>query len=589
MRTRLVLLAATLCLLIPAVSCALDLRVGAPAGPRVAAAQALAARLATVSPLTVIPLANDATALEALDGLALVRATSARQAFAGTGRFDKPHANLRTVAVLGSEVVHLWARPDLHELASLRGKPVAMADGAADTVRTVLALAGVGLPELKITPAPDPVQAARDGRIQAWLAVDLPASPTALALAQLGWRPLALGAAAQDELRFEGWPLQRTTAQAYAWPGVSPQAEVITVPQVLIASESVPRALVEDAVDLLFPTLDSPAGSVALLQDANRTTAAKPVPAPLHPGAAASYTRAGPLDRPIDVQVTLWMLAVSDVDVARGLFDADLTLELRWQDARLDTTLRPFEIMNATEVQADPYGYTSHGAWHAMNWRVHAKMRATFDLHRYPLDQQRLTVELEHPLLTYDELVFHCETRFGSPEVNLRKDRLGPGFALPDWKLLGVHSEEAKTTYGPGEHFSRYRFVLTVERALLPFFVRELAPILIMVLIALAGSLVPAEKIDAKLLLTVLALLVAVELQAGQAERAATVGYATLTDFAYLFAYLSISVAVLQSIIEYRLHARDRDDLAIRARNWGAVVTTLAFVLPMIWVSIARL
>lgn len=583
------LLLAFVVTLLPTLAHALDLRVGTPVGPRVAAARALADRLAGVTPLAVVPLASDATALENLDGFALVRATSARQAFAGTGRYDKPHPTLRTVAVLGREVVHLWAAPRHRDLTSLRGQPVAVLEGSADTLRALFSLAGVGFPELQVIAVPDPLQAARAGTIQAWLAVDLPTSATAVALAQLGWRPVSLGAAGLDELRFEGWPFQRTTAQTFAWPGVPKDTEVITVPQVLIASESVPRALVEDAVDTLFPPLAGPAPSVPLLEEATRTTAAKPVPAPLHPGAAASYTRAGPLDRPIDVQVTVWMLAVSDVDVARGLFDADLTLELRWQDARLDTTLRPFEVMNATEVQADPYGYSTHGEWHAMNWRVHAKVRAAFDLHRYPFDQQRLTVELEHPLLTYDELVYHCETRFGSPEVDLRKDRLGPGFELPDWKLVGVQSEEARTTYGPGEHFSRYRFVLTVERALLPFFVRELAPILLMVLIALAGSLVPAEKIDAKLLLTVLALLVAVELQAGQAERAATVGYATLSDYSYLFAYLSISVAVLQSIVEYRLHARERDDLAVRARNWGAVATVLAFAVPMLWVTIARL
>lgn len=563
---------------------ALELRVGAVQGPRHDAAVALRDKLAAVTALQVTPHSDDAQALNGLTGLALVRASSAREAYEGTGRFDKPHETLRTVAILGREVVYLMAKADRTDLAALRGRPVAVAPTDADTLRSLLAMGGVGLADLRLAPG-DPLAAAQAGTVDAWLAMDLPGSATAVALAALGWRSLALDAKTKAKITTAGWPFQLVKAAELHMSGPV-DGDVVALPSVLVAEASVPRALVEDAVDALFPSGEGAAGIAPLLSDARRATAAQPVPTALHPGAAAAYSRAGPLTGPIQVQVTLWILDVSGIDIGQGTFDADVTMELRWQDARLDVaTLRPFELINGADMRLEPYGYASHGAWHALNWRVHARLRSAFDLHRYPLDQQRLTIELEHPLLTADELVYHCETRFGSPDVNLRRDRLGPDFHLPNWRLTGVHSEETKVMYGPGEEFSRYSFVLTIERALLPFLVRELWPILLMVLVGLAASLVPSEKIDAKLLLTVLALLVAVELQVAHDEQSPHVGYPTLTEYLFLFAYLSIAIGVLTAIVEYRLHDRGRDAAAIRLRRWGALASALAFAVPSIVVA----
>ncbi len=558
---------------------ALELRVGAFDGPRHAAAVALRDKLAPLTTLQVAPTADDAMALRDLTGFALVRASSAREAYEGKGRFDKPQETLRTVALLGREVVYLMAKADRTDLAALRGRPVAVAPTDADTLRSLLAKGKVGLAELR-TVTVDPLAAAQAGSIDAWLAVDLPGSATAAALAARGWHALELSAETKDRIGIEGWPFQLVKAADLHMPEPA-NRDVVALASVLVADASVPRALVEDLVDALFPTGAAEAGNVPLLSDAHRKSAAQPVPTALHPGAAASYSRAGPLTGPIQVQVTLWILDVSDIDIGRGTFDADVTLELRWQDARLDvTTLRPFEFINASDVHVEPYGYASHGAWHALNWRIHARLRSAFDVHKYPLDQQRLTIALEHPLQTADELVYRCETRFGSPDVNLRRDRLGPDFHLPDWRLTRVHTEEGNVNYGPSEEFSRYSFVLTIERALLPFLVRDLWPILLMVLVGLAASLVPSEKIDAKLLLTVLALLVAVELQVAHDEQAPHVGYPTLTEYLFLFAYLSIAIAVLTAIVEYRLHDQGRDPAAIRLRKWGALASTLAFLVP---------
>lgn len=574
--------------LLLAATSALGLELRVPKGDPalLAAAEAIAAKVGPKVPLQVQVVADDAAAL-GKDGFALVRATAAQQAYAGGGRQDTALKSLRTVAVLGREVLHAWAKPERHDWKSLRGRPTALAEHDTPALRTVLEFAHLGMPELAATETADVVAAAKAGQIDAWLAVGLPDSPTAAALAALGWQRLQLRPEDRLEILDEGWPLQVVPGTEV---GMRDSQDVIALPVVLVCHDKVARAVVEDLVDLLLPATQATVGTVPLLRDASRKLAAKPVPTLLHAGAAASYVRLGPLDGPIEMQVTIWLLDVGAIDVAHNTFDADFALELRWQDARLDVeSVLPFEIMNEVELKVTPFGYESHGMWHSLNWRVQGKLRSHFDLMRFPFDRQRLAVEIEHPLRTTDELVYRCETRFGSPHVNLRKDRLGPDLQFGAWRFASVATEEVTMTYGQDEAFSRYRFVVTVQRALLPYFVEVIGPLLLLLVLAWSASLIPHEKIDAKLLLTVLALVVVVELQVAGAERAPNVDYPTFNEYLYLFTYLSIAVTVGQAILEYRLHSAGNDSAADKVGWRGIVASVAVFALPMTVILVSRL
>ena len=581
-------------LLMPALAQGHELRVPGGDFSLMATARAVAQKVRKHAELTVTLLADERAALRPKTDCALVRATAARQAFEGTDRYDAAHASLRTVAILGKQVIHALARPERATWPQIKDRPVVLRTGDAETLRAVLGFADLGLAAVVPVATDDPLAAARAGQVDAWFEVSLADSPTAAALLAMGWKPLTFKPEQQLALLDKGWPLEMTKREALQMAGAG---EVLTVPVALVCDASVPRAVIEDVVDALFAPVDAlavgadpTAVTAPLLAQASRKTAALPVPTALHAGAAASYERYGPLNGPIEVQVTLWMLDISAIDVAHHTFDADFTIELRWQDARLDVdTVQPFEIMNASEFHPTAYYYVSMGKWHTKNWRVQAKLRGHFDLSRFPFDRQRLTVDLEHPLLSAEELVYRCETRFGSQHVDLRRDRLGPDLVFGAWKFAKVSTEEITSTYGQDENYSRYRFVIDVERSLLPFLVQVVGPMLLLLLMAWSASWIPHEKIDAKLLLTVLALVVAVELQVAAAEHAGELSYPTLTEYLYLFTYLSIALAVVQSIIEYRLHDQGDDPAALRLRNRGRVLSILVFVLPTLVVLVGRL
>lgn len=523
------------------------------------------------------------------DGVAIVRADLARAAWLGTGRFDQPHKDLRALAVLHQAYLAVLAGPAVAALSDLRGKRLALglaATGDREALMVLLEQAGVARTDLTLRPLADPWAAVAAGEADAVFAVAAPgdASVTAALASGLHW----VGLPAAKTLPESAWPFASASVDASIFKGLGVQVATLSIGHVLVGRDSLPRLEADELVEALWADANElQTGPLAALGLA-RAQAAMPSPVPLHSGAADAYARGGPLDKPIDVRVTVWIIDIGNIDVQKGTYDFDATLEFRWLDPRLSPSdAQPFEVMNAQAVEVTPNGYAPHGPWHSLNWRLHGTARAHFDLHRYPFDLQRFELSFEHPLMQTGELVLHCETRW-HPEagLDLQKHRLGPDFSLRDWEVARVFSEDSRTHYGPDEYFSRYTFVVEVRREVVRFLVAELAPIVLMVLMALAASLIPAEKLDAKLLLTVLSLLVAVELQVSANARLPDVGYLTVLDWAYFAAYAAMALAILQTIAEYRLHAVGRDRAAGRIRNIGAVVATLVFFVPlalMLW------
>ncbi len=305
--------------------------------------------------------------------------------------------------------------------------------------------------------------------------------------------------------------------------------------------------------------------------------------------AAASPTLAAhgllatpPPTRPVTVHVRLWAYDIGRVDLKEGTCAFDGSVELLWPPGTgpRASDPRPFEIMNAVEAHIEDYGAVLQAGKLTQSFRVHATLRLDVDLQRYPFDTQHLTVQLEHPLWTLEHFRMVADSQ-ADPKVNLRRDRLGHDVRLRDWNLVGVRDGTSEVIYAAEEHFSRYQFAVDVRRSILPFLVGDLVPIALMVLLGLGATFLPGKALDAKLLLTVLALLVAVELQVGGAERMPRTGYLLLSDWMYVLSYLSISLTVAHAIIEHRLTLADRLQAARRVRWWGFAVAAAVFFVPV--------
>lgn len=577
----------------PAADAPAPLHAGAPADPGHRIARAIAAaverraRSRMLEPVTTTGDRESLARLRGGAGVAVVRADLLRDAHAGTGRVDVPDPSLRALAVLHDDVVHIVARAGVASAADLRGRRVALgtrASGDPETARPVLAALGLAVSDLDARDLPhgEAADALAAGAIDAFIApAPAPFEPVARALAA-GGVLLPLPPSAAAEFADEGaYPRRTASIGPEVYPSLARGVTVVAIPAVLCSTEALPRGAAEDIVEALFAEVDDVRAAHPAAAAIDRARAAIPAPIPLHRGAALHYERAGPLDGPIEVKVLTWVYGISDIDVQHGTFAFNGTIDLRWQDPRLALDEGPlFEVMNEDAPVIEACVKDVWGGWRVAFTRVNGRLRAAYDLSRYPFDRQRLELQIEHPALGAGQLVYVPEVE-SEPALDLVRERFVEGARVADWELESVTCRRTVVAYGADERYSRYILAVEVRRNLLAFFLKDLVPIALMVVLSITAGFIPSDRIDAKLLLTVLALLVAVELQVAHSERFPETGHLTFGDWLYVLAYFAIAVGVVQSVVEYRLHAAGRDGDAARVRRAGIALAASVFTAPL--------
>jgi len=234
---------------------------------------------------------------------ALVQADLADAAARGTGPFrrEKPLANVRVLAALFPEEVHLVASASsgIADVRGLSRKRVWLGPegtDAGDTARRILAAFRVGV---RAVEGEDPVRLLAEEKIDAFfLAAAAPYGPVAQALDDgKAWLVPIEGPAVERLLRQEP-QLQHAAIAAETYPG-APGINTIATRTLWVVNAEVPDALVYGITRALF----NPANREALIgahPSAHKIAlggAVLELPMGIHPGARRFYREAGVLAR----------------------------------------------------------------------------------------------------------------------------------------------------------------------------------------------------------------------------------------------------------------------------------------------------
>jgi hypothetical protein len=288
------------------------------------------------------------------------------------------------------------------------------------------------------------------------------------------------------------------------------------------------------------------------------------------------------------VTVGIYVHHITQIDLRANTFLADFYVWLRWK-GDLDPT-RTFELRNAVEqwqivkspVYVDdggePAPVTLDDGSKYQVFRVEARMGRPFSVKHYPLDEQDLPIEIE-------------EARSLSHELAYEIDREGSGIdkriEIPGWSVTtfsaGTDEVPFATNFGdprarPGERYSRLRSNIHIVRPIGGMLVKTIVPLAIVILITFGVFLVDPHLIDARLGLSVTALVSAIALHFTTATELPEVGYLVLLDKIYILSYLVILFSCAASIFGARLAERERLEKAQRLdRIVGIAVTALFF------------
>lgn len=254
------------------------------------------------------------------------------------------------------------------------------------------------------------------------------------------------------------------------------------------------------------------------------------------------------------VKIGIYPISIYQLDMGSNTFYADLYLWMRWK-GDIDP-VASLEFKNMVEkwnkqyerINPNPKIMADGSKYQAL--KVEGRFYQPFNLTDYPLDQQKLTIQIEDTLHSAEELSY---------VIDQENTGLGSNFVIPGWSLTGwsgqVYHHDYRTNFGEDKGASLYsnaHFNLHVERPTSYFFWRLLLPIFIVLCVALSALILSPRSVDARTGLAGGALLTAIFLQIGYSDALPELTYLILIDKIYLMAYILIVLTLVRTILVYQ-------------------------------------
>ena len=298
---------------------------------------------------------------------------------------------------------------------------------------------------------------------------------------------------------------------------------------------------------------------------------------------------------PETVTVGAFIYDIQDVDLANDSFTADFYLWFRWKSPKIDPTdsIEPMNsdaFQNTTTSQTggvagkmlypEPLDMPDGSKYQA--FRYSGVFARKMNLEKYPFDTQNLVIVFEDQNQDTRDLVFVPDSTpvKVSPLVTI------PGYELGSPRLI-VKEHQYPTNFGdistPSDlKYSRIIIELPLEREPLPYMVKIILPILIIILITSLIYILPARLEDARAGIGVTAMLTIVALQWTTDSDLPSVEYLTLLDLIYIISLVYILVAMGYTVLASRRKAHEAAEALTRQvdRRWG-IASLVVFVIAI--------
>ncbi|MDA1003922.1 MAG: hypothetical protein O3B31_11355, partial [Chloroflexi bacterium] len=294
---------------------------------------------------------------------------------------------------------------------------------------------------------------------------------------------------------------------------------------------------------------------------AGQTPTATPTPAP---GATpAPAPAAEPSAGPIVVRAAVYVLNVGRLDTQSGEFTVDFYLTL--------TCDRPcdagnFEFMNGRALSSDLQ--TDEPA--EMLYRIQAALTTNVDVRRYPFDQHRLPVIIEHREIPSSGLVYVADERLSGVD---------PAVTVGGWELRSWAASVTDHYYAPwDESWSRYEFDVIIERGVISGVFKALLPGLLIVASGFLALLLGPDLVIQRLGINTSAIVGAILFHLTLTSQVPPVGYLTFADKFMLANYIGLISALLATVVLMVIATERRPALAARIHALSRTTIPLAWL-----------
>ena len=319
---------------------------------------------------------------------------------------------------------------------------------------------------------------------------------------------------------------------------------------------------------------------------------------------AFTQTTAGGLPVAKRLKVNFFVNALSNIRSHSGDFTSDFYLDLFWQEPTLaegedvtaldPTTLWDPQLLLVNSKNAEflfkSYDNSAEPETNIhLSYRARGDFAASFDLHRFPFDQQKLSIKLEPAtgnsdtaLLEFIDLnqaVTHSEQAYTQ---TIPKGRYIDGQAIPrEWTVQTAHIVQQLYVY-PHDQSTRSRFQieLILARQASSYVWKYMAPLVLLALLGWLVCLIDGQALGFRLWLVAILFGALVAFHTIQWRTLPSVAYLTYLD-RFLLLHYSLLSTLLGFVFTVRfLHQGNHPRIA-RAIHWGVI-----FAYPPLYVVI---
>jgi hypothetical protein len=245
---------------------------------------------------------------------------------------------------------------------------------------------------------------------------------------------------------------------------------------------------------------------------------------------------------PTNVMVGVLLVNVEKVDLAASSYRLDFYLWFWFNPSEMSVDdVKDFEFVNG--IPATKYEVKKNETLGYLEYRIKGDFIRTFDFSRYPYENHKLTVELEHKNLNASLLTFEADPTSAIDEAA----------NVAGWEIGDFEVDVTEHSYGD-EAYSRFIFSITLKRPVISSFIKSVLPIAVITTISLLSFAISPQNFSQRIGLGVTTLMSATAFHLALLSGIPPVGYLTLADRMMLAIYaiflynLSASVYIMKLV-----------------------------------------
>lgn len=247
---------------------------------------------------------------------------------------------------------------------------------------------------------------------------------------------------------------------------------------------------------------------------------------------APLFSQTPSAEGPLKVKVSTYIVSLGKFDLATGSYTVDFYITLDTEKG--DLSKLDLEFVNGRgsfdKVEATPT---------KISYRVLANLYTNIDLHRYPFDSHKLSIQLEDKRKSLTELQFvPVDSESG----------VDPEIVLIGWDMRGWKQYGREHSYPGNELYHQYVFEINLHRVGLTSAMKLYIPILCFIIVTFISLIISPEKIDNRIGINTAMLIASVMFHVAMLSSLPPLAYLTLGDRIMIATYMTVGLNLLQSV-----------------------------------------